>query len=108
MFVETTGAVINLVRAGDGPRLLLLHGYPQTLATWHRIAPRLAWHFTVIASHLRTTVGQVVPSHTLQLDLEPAGRRREELSLGGRQILVLDRPVAEDRTQLAGALLQGA
>lgn len=51
--VETPGAVINFVRAGDGPPLLLLHGYPQTLAMWHRIAPRLAERFTVIAADLR-------------------------------------------------------
>ena len=51
--VETTGAVINFVRAGDGPPLLLLHGYPQTLAMWHLVAPRLAEHFTVVAADLR-------------------------------------------------------
>ncbi len=51
--VQTTGAVINLVRAGEGPPLLLLHGYPQTLAMWHRVAPRLTRHFTVIAADLR-------------------------------------------------------
>jgi haloacetate dehalogenase len=51
--VQTTGAAINLVRAGDGPPLLLLHGYPQTLAMWHRIAPQLAQRFTVIAADLR-------------------------------------------------------
>ena len=28
--------------AGDGPPLLLLHGYPQTRACWHRVAPALA------------------------------------------------------------------
>jgi len=33
--------------------LLLLHGYPQTHAMWHRIAPRLAEHFTVVAADLR-------------------------------------------------------
>jgi haloacetate dehalogenase len=51
--VETRGAVINAVRAGGGPPLLLLHGYPQTLAMWHLIAPRLAEHFTVVAADLR-------------------------------------------------------
>ncbi len=51
--VETSGAVINAVRAGEGPPLLLLHGYPQTLAMWHRVAPQLARRFTVIAADLR-------------------------------------------------------
>ena len=52
MNVETSGAVINLVRADSGPPLLLLHGYPQTLAMWHRIAPELGEHFAVIAADL--------------------------------------------------------
>ncbi len=44
---------INLVAGGQGPALLLLHGYPQTHAIWRKIAPRLAEHFTVVASDLR-------------------------------------------------------
>ncbi|HEX2911703.1 MAG TPA: alpha/beta hydrolase [Chloroflexia bacterium] len=51
--IATRGATINLVKGGDGPPLLLLHGYPQTHVIWHKIAPRLAEHFTVIASDLR-------------------------------------------------------
>lgn len=47
------GVAIHGVRGGDGPPLLLLHGYPQTHAMWHRIAPALARHFTVIATDLR-------------------------------------------------------
>ena len=39
--------------AGDGPPLLLLHGFPQTNMMWHRIAPRLAECYTVIAADLR-------------------------------------------------------
>jgi len=39
--------------AGSGPPLLLLHGFPQTKMIWHRVAPALAEHFTVIASDLR-------------------------------------------------------
>lgn len=38
---------------GSGPPLLLLHGYPQTHHCWHKIAPRLARHMTVVAADLR-------------------------------------------------------
>ncbi len=38
---------------GAGPPLLLLHGYPETHAMWHRVAPDLARAFTVVAADLR-------------------------------------------------------
>jgi haloacetate dehalogenase len=38
---------------GNGPALLLLHGFPQTKAIWHQVAPELAKNFTVVASDLR-------------------------------------------------------
>ena len=39
---------------GDGQPVLLLHGYPQTHACWHAVAPRLvAAGFTVVATDLR-------------------------------------------------------
>ena len=51
--ITTSGTTINLVKGGNGPGLLLLHGYPQTHAMWHKIAPRLAQDFTVVAPDLR-------------------------------------------------------
>ena len=33
--------------------MLLLHGYPQTHAMWHRVAPRLVERFTIVAADLR-------------------------------------------------------
>lgn len=38
---------------GSGPPLLLLHGYPQTHAMWHLVAPGLAERFTVVCPDLR-------------------------------------------------------
>ena len=51
--VRTSGAVINLVTKGDGPPVLLLHGYPETHAMWHKIAPDLARDYTVVCADLR-------------------------------------------------------
>jgi haloacetate dehalogenase len=47
------GIDINYVKGGSGPPVLLLHGFPQTHAMWHAVAPVLARYFTVIAADLR-------------------------------------------------------
>jgi haloacetate dehalogenase len=47
------GSTFRTVRCGVGPPVLLLHGYPQTLAAWHRVAPALVQNgFQVIAADL--------------------------------------------------------
>ena len=51
--IDTSGATIHLIKKGDRFPLLLLHGYPQTHVMWHKIAPRLAEDFTVVAPDLR-------------------------------------------------------
>ena len=51
--IVTRETEINLRIAGEGPPLLLLHGYPQTHVIWHRIAPTLAETHTVVATDLR-------------------------------------------------------
>ena len=51
--VKTSGAEISLRHGGSGPAVLLLHGYPQTHAIWHRVAPALARRFTVVCPDLR-------------------------------------------------------
>lgn len=51
--VRTSGAEIHLRTGGSGPPLLLLHGYPQSHAIWHRLAPTLARRFTVVCADLR-------------------------------------------------------
>ena len=47
------GATIRGRKGGSGYPILLLHGYPQTGAMWHRVAPELAKRFTVVIPDLR-------------------------------------------------------
>src|SRR5688500_4730989 len=51
--VMTSGAEINLVHAGSGPPLLLMHGAPQTHVSMRLLAADLAKDYTVIAPDLR-------------------------------------------------------
>jgi haloacetate dehalogenase len=51
--IDAGGIAINLERGGEGPPVLLLHGYPQTHVMWRRVAPALAEHFTVVCPDLR-------------------------------------------------------
>ena len=51
--VATSGADIHFVIGGEGPPLLLLHGYPQTHAMWHLVAPVLSRTYTVVCADLR-------------------------------------------------------
>ena len=51
--IRANGTDIHCVVGGSGPPLLLLHGYPQTHAMWHRIAPVLAQEYTVVCPDLR-------------------------------------------------------
>jgi pimeloyl-ACP methyl ester carboxylesterase len=44
---------IHAVVGGDGPPLVLLHGFPQTWWEWHKIMPILAEQHTVVALDLR-------------------------------------------------------
>jgi haloacetate dehalogenase len=51
--VDVGEVTLNLARAGEGPPLLLLHGYPETHVMWHLVAPRLAERYDVVAPDLR-------------------------------------------------------
>ena len=47
------GVRIAALVGGSGAPLLLLQGHPQTSVIWHRVAPILAEHHTVVAADLR-------------------------------------------------------
>jgi haloacetate dehalogenase len=51
--VKTSGADIHVVKGGQGPPLLLLHGAPQTHITWRLVAPILMKSYTLVIPDLR-------------------------------------------------------
>ena len=51
--VSVNGVRLHVAEAGDGPPLLLLHGWPQHWWCWRRLIPRLAEDYRVLAPDLR-------------------------------------------------------
>jgi pimeloyl-ACP methyl ester carboxylesterase len=52
-YIETDRLRQHIVTGGEGPPLLLLHGWPQTWYAWRLVMPALARDFTVIAPDQR-------------------------------------------------------
>jgi haloacetate dehalogenase len=71
--IDTGEAEIRVRHGGNGPGLLLLHGHPQTHVMWHKIAPSLTRHFTVVAADLRGYGESSKPPTTS--DHEPYSKR---------------------------------
>jgi haloacetate dehalogenase len=51
-WIDTSVGKIFARTGGGGPPLLLLHGYTQTNVIWHRVAPALAKHFSLVIPDL--------------------------------------------------------
>ena len=52
-YVDTGDLRQHVVTGGDGPPLLLIHGWPQTWYAWRLVMPTLARDFTVVAPDQR-------------------------------------------------------
>ena len=48
-YIDTGGLRQHVVIGGDGPPLLLVHGWPETWYAWRLLMPALARDFTLIA-----------------------------------------------------------
>ena len=52
-FADLGDVRLHYVTAGQGPAVVLLHGWPQTWYMWRNVIPGLAKHYRVIAPDLR-------------------------------------------------------
>ena len=93
--IRTSGAEIRCVVGGSGPPLLLLHGYPQTHAMWHKVAPALARRHTVVCADLRGYGDSSKPPTTP--DHAPYAKRAMAADM-----VALMRTLGFDRFDLAG------
>jgi epoxide hydrolase 4 len=62
--VKANGLTFHCAHQGEGPLLLLLHGFPECWYSWRKQIPVLAQHFTVVAPDLRGYNYSSKPSNT--------------------------------------------
>ncbi|WP_153770846.1 alpha/beta hydrolase [Labrenzia sp. CE80] len=93
--IDCDGCEIHCRTGGDGPPLLLVHGYPQSHAMWHKIAPDLAQRFTLILPDL--------PGYGQSSILEPSADHHaySKRAMASR-LLVLMRKLGHERFRLVG------
>src|SRR6185437_11544695 len=49
---QVNGITLHYVRGGTGPAVILLHAFPEDWYEYHKVMPRLARKFTVMAVDL--------------------------------------------------------
>ncbi|MGW5055299.1 alpha/beta fold hydrolase [Actinokineospora sp. NPDC004072] len=87
--VAVEGTVLNYVRGGSGPPLVLLHGWPQTWWEWSKVMPALAQNHTVIAFDLPGIGASSIPA-TGYDKVRTAARIREGVhKLGFRKVSIV-------------------
>src|SRR6185436_13161864 len=59
---SVNGTTLHYERGGEGPTVLLIHGFPQDLYEWRHVMPRLARRFSVVAVDLRGVDGSAAPA----------------------------------------------
>jgi haloacetate dehalogenase len=60
--LKVADCTIDFEIGGNGPPLLLLHGFPETKFAWHKIIPHLADNFTLILPDLPGYGDSIGPS----------------------------------------------
>jgi pimeloyl-ACP methyl ester carboxylesterase len=120
-FVDVGSVRLHAVIGGEGPPLLLVHGWPQTWYAWRLIMPALAQHYSVVAVDQRGIGLSDKPqdgydSATLATDLVGLMRAlgHERFSIYGTDVgmpiayaVAADHPASVDHLAVSEAFLPG-
>jgi len=79
---EANGVKLHYLTAGQGPAVILLHGYAETSRMWKPLIPRLAEKFTVIAPDLPGIGDSEIPKTGLDMKSAAASVHALAVSLG--------------------------
>lgn len=83
LMVERSGVRLHTRSAGEGTPLLLLHGHPQSMVMWHRVAPELARTHRVVLMDLRGYGDSSRPA----ADAEHANHSKREMALDALAVM---------------------
>jgi haloacetate dehalogenase len=92
---RVNGVDICFRRDGQGAPMLLVHGFPQTHAIWHRVAPRLATRYSLVMPDLRGYGDSAKPPTTE----DHASYSKRAMA---RDLVELMRSLGHDRFHLCG------
>ncbi len=90
-YVDVPGVRLHVAEAGEGPPILLLHGWPQHWWVWRKVIPALAENHRVICPDLRGFGWSEAPAGPLR-NLRTRGRRRCPARRAGARPGRSDRP----------------
>ncbi|WP_344021148.1 alpha/beta hydrolase [Streptomyces luteireticuli] len=112
--VEVNGVRLHLAEQGEGPLVLLLHGFPESWYSWrHQFGPLAAAGYRVVAPDQRGYARSEQPGHADAYTLLHLAGDVTELiaALGGRQAVVVGHdwgaPVAWTTAMLRPDLVRG-
>jgi len=90
-FAQVNGIRLHYVTAGEGPLLLLLHGFPEFWYGWKNQIPALSKHFRVVAPDLRGYNESDKPKRVKDYAAEVVARDMQELivSLGEKKAHII-------------------
>lgn len=86
---DAAGVQLHYLTAGDGPHVILLHGFAETCAMWKPVIPALAERFTVVAPDLPGIGGSSIPSDGLDMTAAAARIHALAVSLGIQKAAVV-------------------